>query len=190
MTAAPGATGGDADDQPFGPTVARFDDAVDRALDRLRGNPVADRVFYGLSEAANFSVLWYGLAVARAVVSPKYRRDVVRLAVCVGVESLIVNQGIKRLFRRNRPDRTDHVDPHRLRSPQTSSFPSGHASSAVFAATLLTDGDRGRRWLWYGIAALVATSRPYVRIHHASDVVGGVVVGRVLGLLARRLWPR
>jgi undecaprenyl-diphosphatase len=60
----------------------------------------------------------------------------------------------------------------------------------VFAAMLLADGDRRRRWLWYGLAALVATSRPYVRIHHASDVVGGVVVGRLLGTAARRLWPR
>lgn len=178
------------EDQPFGPTVARFDDAVDRALDRLRGNPVADRIFYGLSEAANFSLLWYGCAIVRAAVSPRYRRDVVRLAVCVGIESVIVNQGIKRLFRRTRPDRTGHDDPHRLRHPQTSSFPSGHASSGFFAATLLADGDRRRRWLWYGLASLVSTSRPYVRIHHASDVVGGVVVGRVLGLVARRLWPR
>lgn len=179
-----------ADDQPFGPAVARFDDAVDRALDRLRGNPLADRVFYGLSEAANFSLLWYGCAIARAVVSPRYRRDIVRLAVCVGIESVIVNQGIKRLFRRSRPDRSDHVDAHRLRRPQTSSFPSGHASSGFFAATLLADGDRRRRWLWYGLASLVSASRPYVRIHHASDVVGGAVVGRLLGLVARRLWPR
>lgn len=179
----------DADDQPFGPAVARFDDAVDRALDRLRGHPVADRVFYGLTEAANFSLLWYGVALVRAAVSPRYRRDVVRLAVCIGLESVIVNQGLKRLFRRSRPDRTDHVDPHGLRQPSTSSFPSGHASSAMFAASLLTDTDPRRRGLYYGLAALVSASRPYVRIHHASDVVGGAVVGWLLGRLARRLWP-
>ena len=178
-----------AGDQPFGPTVARFDDAVDRAFDRLRGHPVADRLFYGLSEAANFSLLWYGVAVARAVVSPRHRRDVVRLAVCIGVESLVVNQGLKRVFRRGRPDRSEHTDPHRLRVPSTTSFPSGHASSAVFAAALLSDTDRRHRGLWYGLAALVAASRPYVRIHHASDVVGGAAAGWVLGRVARRLWP-
>ena len=176
-------------DQPFGPAVARFDDAVDRTLDRLRGNPLADRVFYGLSEAANFSALWYGVAIVRAALSPRYRRDVLRLAVCIGLESLIVNQGLKRLFRRGRPDRAAHVDAHRLREPSTSSFPSGHASSAVFAASLLSDTDRRHRWLWYGLAGLVATSRPYVRIHHGSDVVGGAVVGWALGRLARRVWP-
>jgi membrane-associated phospholipid phosphatase len=179
----------DVDDQPFGPTVARFDDAVDHSLDRLRGNPVTDRVFYALTEAANFSLLWYAVAAVRAIVSPRYRRDVVRLAVCIGIESVIVNQGLKRFFRRSRPDRTNHVDPHDLRQPSTSSFPSGHASSALFAAGLLTDTDRRHRGLYYGLAALVAASRPYVRIHHASDVLGGAVVGWMLGRIARRIWP-
>ena len=174
--------------EPFGPFVARFDDAVDRTLDRLRGNPIADRVFYGLSEAANFSLLWYGVALVRAAISPRYRRDVLRLAVCIGLESLVVNQGLKQLFGRGRPDRTDHVDPHRLRLPSTTSFPSGHASSAVFAASLLIDTDPRRRWLWCGLAGLVATSRPYVRIHHASDVAGGALAGWLLARVARRLW--
>ena len=37
-----------------------------------------------------------------------------------------------------------------------------------------------------GVAAVVATSRAYVRIHHASDVVGGAAVGLALGKLAVR----
>ncbi|MBV1892947.1 MAG: phosphatase PAP2 family protein, partial [Ilumatobacteraceae bacterium] len=36
----------------------------------------------------------------------------------------------------------------------------------------------------------VGISRAYVRIHHASDVVGGVVVGAVLGILGRRMARR
>jgi membrane-associated phospholipid phosphatase len=38
--------------------------------------------------------------------------------------------------------------------------------------------------LWFGLAGIVATSRPYVRIHHASDIVGGAVTGLALGRLA------
>jgi undecaprenyl-diphosphatase len=37
--------------------------------------------------------------------------------------------------------------------------------------------------VWYLIATIVALSRVYVRIHHASDVVAGAGVGAVLGLL-------
>jgi undecaprenyl-diphosphatase len=39
--------------------------------------------------------------------------------------------------------------------------------------------------LWFGIAAIVGTSRAFVRIHHASDVIGGALVGLVLGLAVR-----
>jgi undecaprenyl-diphosphatase len=35
----------------------------------------------------------------------------------------------------------------------------------------------------------VALSRVHVRIHHASDVVGGVAVGVALGALAKKAWP-
>ena len=78
-----------------------------------------------------------------------------------------------------------------MRKPLTSAFPSGHASAAAFTATVLTAWD-GRRSapLWWTIAATVATSRAYVRIHHASDVVAGMAVGTVLGLGARTILRR
>jgi undecaprenyl-diphosphatase len=107
--------------------------------------------------------------------------------VLLGAESLLVNQGLKRLFRRPRP--TVEGDPrYAVRRPLTSSFPSGHASAAAFNAVLLTGWD-GRRSapLWWGLALIVATSRAYVRIHHASDVAAGLATGAVLGLAARRL---
>jgi len=78
-----------------------------------------------------------------------------------------------------------------VRTPSTSSFPSGHASAAAFAATVLTtlDGKKSAP-LWFGLAGIVGTSRAFVRIHHASDVIGGAVVGVGLGLLVRPLVKR
>ena len=109
------------------------------------------------------------------------------LALALGAESLLVNQGLKRLFHRSLP--TVEGDPRfPVRRPATSAFPSGHASAAAFTATILTAWD-GRRWapVWWAIAVTVAASRAYVRIHHASDVVAGMAVGGVLGLAAARL---
>jgi undecaprenyl-diphosphatase len=39
------------------------------------------------------------------------------------------------------------------------------------------------------VAVVVASSRVHVRIHHASDVVGGAIIGVFLGELARHLVP-
>jgi undecaprenyl-diphosphatase len=73
----------------------------------------------------------------------------------------------------------------------TSSFPSGHASAAFCAATLMSDGrSRTSRLAWYSLAAFVASSRVHVKIHHASDVIGGATVGLVAGQIAKRLWRR
>ena len=167
--------------------VAAFDAAVDRRFDRLRGHPVADRVFYDASELADFSLLWHMIGIGRALVSTKREPEAVRLAVLLGVESVLVNGIIKSLFRRSRPV-VAQARPRRLRQPRSSSFPSGHASSAFTAAGLLSQ--RSRAWpAWYLLAGVVASSRVHVRIHHASDVAGGVVLGLVLGRAFRRIWP-
>jgi undecaprenyl-diphosphatase len=43
--------------------------------------------------------------------------------------------------------------------------------------------------LYYAIAVVVAASRVHVRIHHASDVIGGAAIGILLGELTRLLVP-
>jgi membrane-associated phospholipid phosphatase len=164
-------------------SVDRVDELVDEWWNGLRGNPVLDRIFYTASEAADFSVLWHTAGVAQAILRDD-ARIAVSLSVALGVESALVNGPVKSMFRRTRPiHETDR--PLNLRQPRTSSFPSGHASAAMVAAAML-GRHGGSRW-WYGMAAIVATSRIHVRIHHASDVVGGLVVGGALGAVARRL---
>jgi len=173
----------------LGPEVDRFDERADELLDLLRGHPAADRLFLAASHLGDFSLIWHLIGITRGII--KRRPDqVVVLAASLGIESLVVNQGVKRLFSRERPTTTGH-EHLVVRKPRTSSFPSGHASSAAFAATVLTGWD-GKRWgaLWFAIAAIVGTSRAYVRIHHASDVVAGAMCGALLGIAARRVLRR
>jgi membrane-associated phospholipid phosphatase len=167
--------------------VARFDAWADGQLERIRGNPIADAVFTTASRLGEFSLVWHVANGVRALTGPARARQAPVLAALLGAESLVVNQGLKRLFRRPRP--TEAGDPRfPVRRPLTSSFPSGHASAAAFNAVILTGWD-GRRAipLWWGLALLVATSRAYVRIHYPSDVVAGVATGAALGVVARRL---
>ncbi|HEV7721742.1 MAG TPA: phosphatase PAP2 family protein [Iamia sp.] len=166
-----------------------FDDAVDARFDQhLRGHPAIDRLMYSVTELADFSLLWHLLGAARGLRSDTDAAAAVRASVVLGVESTLVNAGLKSLFRRERPI-PDFERPHHLRMPLTTSFPSGHASAAFCAATLLSEG-RGRAATvgWFGLAGLVASSRVHVKIHHASDVLGGVAVGLAFGQIAKRVW--
>jgi membrane-associated phospholipid phosphatase len=164
--------------------VERFDEWADGYLERLRGNPVADKVFMSASHLGDWSLIWHLVGLTRAMRSRRHVGEALQLSAYLGVESLIVNQGIKRLFRRQRPTESGD-DRFHVRKPSTSSFPSGHASAGFFAATVLTSmSGKKAAPLWFGLAGIVATSRPYVRIHHASDIVGGAVTGLVLGNIA------
>ena len=167
--------------------VAGFDIAVDRAFDRLRGHPVADRTFYAASELGDFGLIWVLLGTVKGLRKGDDLATALRMTAAMGAESVLVNGVIKSFFRRTRPPW--EVDrPLRVRRPLTSSFPSGHATSAVSATMMLSEDDEW--WpLYLVLAAIVATSRIYVKIHHASDVAGGVAVGVVLGVIGRRLMP-
>ncbi|MBA2281241.1 MAG: phosphatase PAP2 family protein [Acidimicrobiia bacterium] len=167
--------------------VAAFDRRVDQGIDRLR-HPTVDRVMYTATALGDFALVWHILTVARGLRSERDAADTVRASSILGLETVLVNGVIKSFFRRTRPT-WDQPRAFRIRRPRSSSFPSGHASSAFTAAGVLSEGDRLRP-VYYGVAAVVASSRVYVKIHHASDVIAGAATGVVLARVAKRLWPQ
>jgi undecaprenyl-diphosphatase len=168
--------------------VIDFDAAVDTWVNRWRGNPTLDRVMYAASELGDFSLIWHLMGTARALAPDRRAEDAVRVATIIGLESVFVNVVVKSLVGRHRPV-WEQDRPRKLRQPRTSSFPSGHASSAATAFGVLAQRDP--LWPLYAVAAAtVATSRVYVKVHHASDVVAGAALGAGLALVARRVWPR
>ena len=169
------------------PSVDAFDKAVDHFFERYRGKPALDRLFYGASAVGDHGLIWLILGALRGLRSEHDWHAAVRVGLGVGIESAVVNLGIKSFFRRERP-RFEGQRPIKLRQPRTSSFPSGHATSAFTAAGLLSDDDP--LWpLYYAVAMVVAWSRVYVRIHHASDVIAGIAIGVGLGRLGRKIAP-
>jgi undecaprenyl-diphosphatase len=164
--------------------MTRFDAAADRILEPLRVNKASIALFGFASFVGDFSIAWHVIGFVRAIGSTDRLQQALALSIALGVESLIVNQGVKRLFRRERPT-TSGDDRFDVRTPSTSSFPSGHASSATFAAIILISFT-GWPWgiAWVGVAVVIALSRVVVRIHHLSDIVGGIITGAVLGAIA------
>ncbi|MFN7171613.1 MAG: phosphatase PAP2 family protein [Fimbriimonadaceae bacterium] len=69
-----------------------------------------------------------------------------------------------------------------------SSFPSGHATTAMavaFMAIFLTWGTRKAYlgWIVMGWAAIVAYSRIYVGVHYPLDIVGGICLGFICAVI-------
>lgn len=162
---------------------ANFDARVDRLLEPLRNVRTVVWIYTVASLVGDFGLLWHGIGLIRAIGSIDRFRDALIFSAMIGIESLLLNQGIKQFFRRTRPTEGGDVR-FAVRKPRTSSFPSGHASSAFFSALVLT---YWVTWPWtilfYLFAVVIATSRVGVRIHHASDVLAGAVVGTAMGAI-------
>ncbi|MEO5841724.1 MAG: phosphatase PAP2 family protein [Acidimicrobiales bacterium] len=107
-------------------------------------------------------------------------RDALLFLAVVGLGEWALNNGLKLLVTRDRPDVL------RLVSASGSSFPSGHSAAAAAGAAavaLVLGRDRHRRTragLAAGaalIAVAVATSRALLGVHWLTDVIAGVAVG-------------
>jgi undecaprenyl-diphosphatase len=169
--------------------VQRFDDMVDGWFDHLRGTEPADRILYALTELGDFGLVWMLLGWTRGLRSEEDARAALRLTAALGVESVFINGLVKTQFKRERPV-VQETRPHKMRVPLTTSFPSGHSSTAMVAGLLLAQrSSTPAKVAIFGLGSLVAVSRIHVRIHHASDVVGGVAVGLALGTALRKVWP-
>ena len=164
--------------------ATQFDEKFDSFLEPVRRQRVVQAFFSLLSRIGEFSIIWHAIVWVRAIGSGHRAGQALAMSLLLGAESLIVNQGVKRLFKRSRPT-TGGDERFNVRTPITSSFPSGHASSAFFAATILCEWSPAS-WaiLWFGIGICVALSRVMVRLHHLSDILGGAIVGTALGIFA------
>ena len=164
--------------------LTAFDTRFDRLLEPTRNFKPTVWLFTTATALGDFGMLWHIVGIVRAVADNSRVKQALILSALMGVESLVLNQGIKRFFKRERP--TVKGDSRfKIRKPHTSSFPSGHASSAFFAAVVLTRWSSGPAIAtWFAFAVIVATSRVAVRIHHATDIFAGALVGTAMGLLA------
>jgi membrane-associated phospholipid phosphatase len=170
---------------------------VDRAVYAAvasASTPVLDIPVRRLSNAANNSRLWLGIAAGLAIAGgPRGRRAALTGTVAIGVTSALVNLGVKSLYARQRPDRAGAgvPDQRQVPMPSSSSFPSGHSAAGFAFASAV---GRELPWLGSGLrfaAAAVAYSRVHTGVHYPGDTVVGSLIGAgtgqaVAGVMDRR----
>jgi membrane-associated phospholipid phosphatase len=133
-----------------------------------------------LSRAGENAYVWFGIGVIGALVDPDRRWQWVVMAFA-GPVAIVVNFGIKLIFRRPRP--VLEGLPPLGGAPSSLSFPSAHATASFTAATLATRISPDLAPLVFGLATLMALSRPYLGMHYPSDVLAGAALGGAFGLL-------
>jgi membrane-associated phospholipid phosphatase len=158
-----------------------FDETVDAAFEPWRGQPRVDRTAALVSNLADYGLIWIASALFKARRRGPNRRRAIASLGLAGVSSYAVNRAVKSVVDRQRPE--EHLEAS-VRTPSSSSFPSGHTLAAFCTAFVLSDSPTGTATA-VGFAGAVAVSRVHLRAHHPSDVLGGAAIGSVLGLALR-----
>jgi undecaprenyl-diphosphatase len=90
---------------------------------------------------------------------------------------------LKKRYRRIRPYEVyPHLNPPKRPLPD-GSFPSGHTTAALSAATSLSLMMPGLAGIVYPIAILVGVSRIYMGFHFPSDVGAGALIGTMFAVM-------
>ena len=166
--------------------LGRYDRAIYRSVAGL-STPLLDEPLRLVSGFANHSKPWFVTAGIRALFGgPQGRRAALTGVAAIGATSLVVNQPMKMIGNRRRPDRDDLGVPEarRVTMPTSTSFPSGHSASAAAFAVAVGDLLPTLKLPLRGAASVVAFSRVYTGVHYPSDVLVGATVGALLGRAA------
>jgi len=157
---------------------------LDNRLSRLSRLGVNDRLTQAVAVIlAHSGDSWFwllGLFLLWWFGNEYWKQRAVALGVGILVTALVV-MAIKFTVRRSRPEGQwgqiyRSTDPH--------SFPSGHAARSMMLAVMAL----GLGPLWLGLlllawAPLVSLARVMLGVHYPSDVIAGMALGAVLGVI-------
>ena len=142
-----------------------------------------DKLMIMATYAGTGAFVWWIVLAMPFLLSAEYREAGVILTVALGLNYLIGEIIIKKSVGRDRPSVLLPEEEMKITKPKDHSFPSGHSASSfcAFAVTLVCCPP----FIWIPsllMAATIAFSRIYLRVHYLSDVIGGVVLGLIDGV--------
>lgn len=164
--------------------ILNIDFSILNFIQEFIKNAFLDPVMLVVSYAGEAGAIWILLGIA-LLFFRKTRAAGVTLLAALAIYGLVGELGLKHLIARPRPFliNTDAiVNGH---APSSYSFPSGHSGTSFAAVTVLFAMIKKK---WVGalalvLASVIAFSRLYNYVHYPSDVLCGILLGVLTGLI-------
>lgn len=147
-----------------------------------------DVVMPWISRLGDNGAIWIIVALALLFFGEKETGARVVLALLLSL--LLCNLILKNAVGRMRPCEVNTMVNLLIPCPTDPSFPSGHTSASFAAATVLIATKWKGRWLALALAVLIAFSRMYLYVHFPTDILGGLILGVICGLLSLFIWEK
>ncbi|MGI6248175.1 MAG: phosphatase PAP2 family protein [Acutalibacteraceae bacterium] len=169
--------------------VLNFDWAVFRFVQEHLWGPFLDFLMPLITRLGDAGAIWIITAIV-LLFFKKYRKYGFMMIAGLLFSLIITDNIIKPVIQRPRPFDLElwkdiFVYPDYVKRPHGYSFPSGHTSSSLAAATVLIFSKKKPVYIPAMILALlIAFSRIYVHVHYCTDVLAGLLAGIIYALLA------
>lgn len=170
------------------PFVDNFDLGILNWLYENIRCPVLNVFFSSITHLGDAGLFWIAIAVV-LLFFKKTRKTGLSMGAALILGLLFCNLTIKPLVARMRP--YDYMEQFRgididillSKAPHDFSFPSGHTVASFEGATVLFIMHRKWGIPALALAALIAFSRLYLFVHYPTDVLAGLVMGVLFGIL-------
>lgn len=152
-------------------------------IQRSLGSQFMDKLMPAVTSLGNAGIIWVFIGVV-LLASKKSRRIGATMLISLVLCLIIGNLALKPLVARLRPFAINEDIKLLIPPPQDFSFPSGHTMSSFAGATVLYKHYHKTGIAALIMAALISFSRLYLYVHFPSDVLVGLVIGVLLGLVS------
>jgi undecaprenyl-diphosphatase len=156
------------------------DRALFRALFRFKWAPFTS-VMRTFTIAGRAGALWGVIAAVAFLTSGREPYNLLVPWVATA-GSWMVAEGAKFLFNRARPYISDTEIAPLIKTPSSSSFPSGHSATAAAGAITLSAVYPAFAPVFVLSGVLVALSRMYLGVHYPFDVLAGLLIGTAIAV--------
>ena len=160
-----------------------IDDGILNFCSMKLKNKYFDRAMPVITHSDDYGMIYVALILLSAIFD--YRIDIaVKLMLALALGSILGEGLLKHLVVRNRPIAKNPCYKLLVRLPKTTSFPSGHTTSAFAVFAVFWGLSSTLAYLFLVIALLIAFSRLYLYLHYPSDIFVGMLLGLICGKLA------
>lgn len=165
--------------------ITNWDISILKFINDHMHTGILDKIMPIITKLGDVGIIWFVISIA-LIISKKYRRVGWVCILSLFISSLIGEVFLKHVIQRTRPFNIVPGISLLVKKPITTSFPSGHTTASFAVAYVISKTIKKFKPYVIILAVLIAFSRLYLFVHYPTDVLSGIVIGLVSGMLAVR----